>query len=141
MKVTDINQFKGDLKSQLQIWVENKIDGLFPAKPQIRGILKRGLNNYMYKIDDKIDKIVDNSLLFFGDEKGVLDTDTAFDTLIGMFKEMDINEYKLGMISVSVGKGEIVANIPHHPLLDMIVGELGKVTISAEDLLEIKSLL
>lgn len=141
MKVTDINQFKGDLKSQLQIWAENKIDGIFPAKPQVRGILKRGLNNYMYRIDDKIDKMIDNSLLFLGDEKGVIDTDTVFDTLIGMFKEMDIKEYKLGMIPVTIGKGEIVANIPHHPLLDMIVGDLGKVTISAEDLLEIKSLL
>ena len=45
------------------------------------------------------------------------------------------------MIPVTVGKGEIVATIPHNPLLDMIVGDLGKVTISAEDILEIKSLL
>lgn len=57
MKVTDINQFKGDLKTQLQIWAESKIDGIFPAKPQVRGILKKGLNNYMYRIDDKLDKI------------------------------------------------------------------------------------
>ena len=127
MKVTDINQFKGDLKTQLQIWAESKIDGIFPAKPQVRGILKKGLNNYMYRIDDKLDKMID--------------TDAVFDTFVGMFKEMDIKEYKLGMIPVTVGKGEIVANIPHHPLLDMIVGDLGKVTISAEDILEIKSLL
>ena len=59
MKVTDINQFKGDLKTQLQIWAESKIDGIFPTKPQVRGILKKGLNNYMYRIDDKLDKIID----------------------------------------------------------------------------------
>ncbi len=141
MKVTDINQFKGDLKTQLQIWAESKIDGIFPTKPQVRGILKKGLNNYMYRIDDKLDKMIDNSLLFLGDEKGMIDTDAVFDTFVGMFKEMDIKEYKLGMIPVTVGKGEIVATIPHNPLLDMIVGDLGKVTISAEDILEIKSLL
>ena len=70
MKVTDINQFKGDLKTQLQIWAESKIDGIFPTKPQVRGILKKGLNNYMYRLDDKLDKMIDNSLLFLGDEKG-----------------------------------------------------------------------
>ena len=140
MKATDINKFKGDLKTTLQEWSEYKIDELFPVRPQTKVILKRGLNNYLSKTDDKLNNIIDKSLLFITDENGTIDTDTAIDMFIDLFKEMDIQEYRLGMIPITIGKGEIVAEIPHHPLLDMVVGNLGKVKITSSDLLELKEL-
>lgn len=68
------------------------------------------------------------------------DTDVAIDMFVDMFKEMDIQEYKIGMIPITVGKGEIVAELPHNPLLDMVVGNLGKVKITSADFLELKEL-
>ena len=140
MKATDINEFKGDLKTTLQEWAEYKIDELFPARPQTKVMLKRGLNNYLSKADDKLNNMIDKSLLFIADENGTIDTDTAIDMFVDLFKEMDIQEYRIGMIPITVGKGEIVAEIPHNPLLDMVVGNLGKVKITSADLLELKEL-
>lgn len=140
MKATDINKFKGDLKAAIQEWVEYRIDELFPNKPQTKVLLKRGLNNYFSKADGKLNGMIDNSLLFITDENGTIDTDVAIDMFVDMFKEMDIQEYKIGMIPITVGKGEIVAELPHNPLLDMVVGNLGKVKITSADFLELKEL-
>lgn len=140
MKATDINKFKGDLKAAIQEWVEYRIDELFPNKPQTKVLLKRGLNNYLSKADGKLNGMIDNSLLFITDENGTIDTDVAIDMFVDMFKEMDIQEYKIGMIPITVGKGEIVAELPHNPLLDMVVGNLGKVKITSADFLELKEL-
>ena len=141
MKATDINKFKGDFKTAIQNWIEYRIDELFPAKPQTKVLLKRGLNNYISKADGKLNNIIDNSLLFIADENGSIDTDIAIDLFVDMFKEMDVQEYNIGMIPITVGKGEIVAELPHNPLLDMVVGNLGKVKITSADLLELKELL
>lgn len=140
MKATDINKFKGDLKAAIQEWVEYRIDELFPNKPQTKVLLKRGLNNYLSKADGKLNGMIDNSLLFITDENGTIDTDVAIDMFVDMFKEMDIQEYKIGMIPITVGKGEIMAELPHNPLLDMVVGNLGKVKITSADFLELKEL-
>lgn len=140
MKATDINKFKGDLKAAIQEWVEYRIDELFPTKPQTKVLLKRGLNNYLSKADGKLNSMIDNSLLFITDENGTIDTDVAIDMFVDMFKEMDIQEYKIGMIPITVGKGEIMAELPHNPLLDMVVGNLGKVKITSADFLELKEL-
>lgn len=140
MKATDINKFKGDFKTAIQEWVEYRIDELFPNKPQTKVLLKWGLNNYLSKADGKLNGMIDNSLLFITDENGTIDTDVAIDMFVDMFKEMDIQEYKIGMIPITVGKGEIVAELPHNPLLDMVVGNLGKVKITSADFLELKEL-
>ena len=140
MKATDINKFKGDFKTAIQEWVEYRIDELFPNKPQTKVLLKRGLNNYLSKADGKLNGMIDNSLLFITDENGTIDTDVAIDMFVDMFKEMDIQEYKIGMIPITVGKGEIVAELPHNPLLDIVVGNLGKVKITSADFLELKEL-
>ena len=140
MKATDINKFKGDFKTAIQEWVEYRIDELFPNKPQTKVLLKRGLNNYLSKADGKLNGMIDNSLLFITDENGTIDTDVAIDMFVDMFKEMDIQEYKIGMIPITVGKGEIMAELPHNPLLDMVVGNLGKVKITSADFLELKEL-
>lgn len=139
MKTTDINKFKGNMKSAIQKWVECRIDELFPTKPQTKMLLKRGLKNYLQKSDERLNRMIGQSLLFITDETGGIDTDTAINLLIGMFKEMEVQEYRIGIIPITVGKGEIVVEMPHHPLLDMLVGNLGKVRITSEDFLDMKA--
>lgn len=140
MTTSDITELRDGLKESVKKWAGEKIDALFPNKPQTRVILKRGLRNYLAKEDEKIDGMISGAMVFIGDENGEVNTDSAIDLLVSLFKEMDVSEYKLGFVSATVGKGEIALNLPHHPVLDMIVGDLGKVTIKADDILEIKSL-
>ena len=140
METSDVIKLKEGIKEALKKWTGSKIDALFPKKPQTRVILKRGLYNYLEKEDLKINSMVERIMLFVGDENGVINTDTAIDMLIDLFKEMDVQEYKIGIIPITVGKGEFVLTLPHNPLLDMLVGELGKVTIKAEDILEMKKM-
>lgn len=140
MKATDINELKGNVKSAIQAWSESKIDNLFPSKPKTRVLLKNGLENLMLKYDSDLNKMIDGGIVLVGKNDAV-DTDSAVELLVGVFEEMDIKEYSLGIIPISVGKGEIVAELPHNPLLDIVVGNLGKVKITSADLLELKELL
>lgn len=140
MKTNDIIRLKDGVKDAVINWADTKINDLFPSKPNTRVMLKRGLSNYIAREDDRISKMIGNVMLFLGDENGTIDTDTAIDLILDMFKEMDVREYHIGMIPVTAGKGEVILNLPHNPILDMFVGDLGKVTIKAEDILELKSM-
>ena len=84
MKVTDINKFKGDLKTAVQEWGENRIDELFPNSPSKKVFLKRGFTNWLSKKDGNLNKMIDNSLFFITDENGVVDTDSAIDMILSL---------------------------------------------------------
>lgn len=140
MKTTDLNELKGNIKTALQSWSDSKIEGLFPGKPKTKVVLKNGLNNLMQRYDEKLNKMIDGGIMFVGKD-GVVDTDIALDLLIGIFEEMDIQEYQFGLIPISVGKGEIIAKLPSNPILDAIVGNLGLLKITSEDIFEIKEIL
>lgn len=141
MKATDINKLKGDVKTSIQAWIESKVDDLFPTRLQTRIFLKRGFNNYLARADGKLNGVIDYAMLFLSDENGCIDTDVAIDMLVEMFKEMEVKNYRMGIIPISVGKGRVIAELPHNPLLDMIVGDLGKLTITADDVAELKNLI
>lgn len=139
----EINKFKGDLKTSIQSWVNGKIDDLCEGKPKMKAAsvyLKRGLNNYLNREDLKINRAVDNALLFITDENGAINTDVVIDDLVNMFKDMDKQEKKIGMFNLEYGQGEIKITIPHNPFLDMIFGDLGMIRITSDDLLELKEL-
>ena len=140
----EINKFKGNLKTSIQSWVEGKINALCEGKPKMKAAsvyLKRGLNNYLDREDLRINRAVDNALLFITDENGSIDTDVVVEDLVEMFKNMDKQEKKIGMFHLEYGQGEIKITIPDNPLMDMIFGNLGVVRITADDLLELKELL
>lgn len=137
MRIEDLNELKGNVKTAMQTWSEDKIDNLLPGKPNTRVVIKNGINNLLQKHDADLNNMIDGGIMLVG-KNGTVDTDTAMDLLVGIFKEMDVKNYSFGIIPVTVGKGEIVIGIPHNPILDMLVGDLGKVTITAEDLLELK---
>lgn len=58
-----------------------------------------------------------------------------------MFKEMDVNSAKIANFVVEYGNGAVAINIPHNVFLDMIFGDLGKITITADDIVELRDIL
>lgn len=141
MRTTDINEFKGRIKMAIIDWGESKIEALFPNKPQVRAIMKNGLNNMLNKIDNNINSYIDNIVLFVGDKDGNIDSDSIVDMAVSMFEEMEHSEFKAGMFGMRVGKGEFIVDLPHNIFLDMLVGNLGSVRFTSEDLKEFKNFL
>ena len=139
----EIGKLKCDLKTNLQQWMESKIDALCADRPRLKSVsvyLKRGLNNWLDREDMRINKMVDNSMLFITDENGNIDVDVVMEDLIRMFREMDTRETMIGVFPVEYGKGEVRITIPHNPMLDLVFGDLGSVRITADDIMEIKGL-
>lgn len=141
MKYTDICRFKGEVKSAVQTWCESKIDTLFPGKPKVKMFAKRALNNWMSREDEKLNRWIDNVLLFIGDEKGNVDSDTAMDMLMEVFKESEPARYDLRFAELTIGRGELVVELPSHPMLDLFVGKLGRVKFTCDDFMELKEML
>ena len=140
MKYTDIAQFKGECKTAIQQWGEEKIDALFPSKPQLRVLAKRGFDNLLTRYDQRMNSAIDTALLFIGDKNGTVDSDAAIDMLVSLFQEMDVQKYKFWGIDMSIGKGLITIDLPHHPVYDMLVGNLGQIKFNADDILELKDI-
>jgi hypothetical protein len=140
----DISRLKGDIKTALSQWGESKIDALSNAHPQLRPMsvyLRRGLSNYLDRIDDKVDSAVDMLLLFVADKNGNIDTDMLINDAVEMFKLSDVHQTNIGAFDVTYGAGEILLTMPHNPLLDIFFGNLGQIRLTAEDLLEMKNFL
>ena len=140
MKYTDIAKFKGECKSAIQQWGEEKIDALFPGKPQMRVMAKRGFDNLLTRYDQRMNTAIDTALLFVGDKNGTIDSDTAIDMLVSLFQEMDVHKYSAWGIDMCVGKGAITIDLPHQPMIALFVGNLGQIKFTAEDLLELKDM-
>lgn len=141
MRIEDVNQFKGELKSAFQQWGESKIDELFAERAAARTFMKNGLNNMLNRFDGKINSYVDTFFLFVADESGRVDSDTMIDSLAGLFKEMKEHKYPMGMVDVTVGNGQLVIDLPHNIFLEMLVGDLGKVKFTTEDIKDFKNYL
>ena len=140
MKYNDIALFKGKLKTNIQKWAEGKIDQLFPSKPQIRVFAKRGLDNLLSRHDARINKAIDTALIFIGNKDGSIDSDTAIETLAALFNEMDVRKYDIAGIGVNIGEGAVNIDFPHHFIYDMLIGNLGQIKITTEDILELKEM-
>lgn len=140
----ETTRLTGDLKNAVRKWACGKIDELSASRPRLKAAsvyLKRGLNNWMEREDKRINSMVDGLTMFVADKDGNIDTDMLIDDAVTMFKEMDIAHTDMGIFGVDYGKGAVTINIPHNVFLDIVFGDLGKITITAEDLLEIKSLM
>ena len=140
----DINLLKGDIKTALMQWSESKLNSLCMAHPQLKPMsvyLRRGLTNYIDRIDDKVDSAVDMLLLFVADKNGNIDTDMLINDAVEMFKLTDVHEAKIGIFDLTYGAGEVVLSLPHNPVLDIFVGDLGVIKLTADDLLELRNYL
>lgn len=139
----EMGKLKIDLLDNIQEWANYKIDALVTSRPKLKlasTYLKRGVRNWVAKETGRINNTIDNILLFVADENGNVNTDVLINDLVEMFKAMDVQNVKMGVFDIEYGKGEVKINIPHNPILDMLMGDLGQVKITTEDILEIKEL-
>lgn len=139
MKATDINQFKGDLKTAIQSWGNSKIDELFKNSIS-RTFAKNGLNNMLNRYDASMNKGIDMLWMFIADENGVVDSDVLVDNVIAMLKEMDLKEYNIMGLNMTIGKGEVAIEMPKNIFFDMLVG-CSKIRFTSNDINEFKNLL
>lgn len=139
MKATDINQFKGELKTAIQSWGNSKIDELFKNSIS-RTFAKNGLNNMLNRYDASMNKGIDMLWMFIADENGVVDSDVLVDNVIAMLKEMDLKEYNIMGLNMTIGKGEVAIEMPKNIFFDMLVG-CSKIRFTSNDINEFKNLL
>ncbi len=140
MKTADINRFKGQVKDALLAWAGAQIDQMLPDRVAARVMLKNAAGNLIARFDAKIDAGIDALFLMLGDRDGRIDTDTVVDTLCNLLSEMPPTDYALGPIGATVGKGEIVAQIPGGLFSDMVIGNLGGFRVTTSDIQEFKNL-
>lgn len=142
MKADDLIKFKGEIKTAMQQWGEAKIDELFPGKAAAKIFMKNGLNNLMARHDQKLNEYIDYFFMFVADEKGTIDSDVMVDTVAGMFREIEPEQqYSLGLVDITIGKGELGVHLPDNMFLNMLVGKRGVVKFTADDILDFKNLL
>lgn len=142
MKTEDLNKFKGEIKTAMQDWAEAKIDELFPGKAAAKQFMKNGLNNLMNRYDQQMNGYIDNFFMFVSNEKGEIDSDVMVDTIAGIFKEIDpVQQYHLGMVDLTIGKGELGIHLPDNMFLNMLVGSKGVIKFTTDDILDFKNLL
>ena len=140
----EVGKMKTDISHALQQWSSNKIDALVNAHPQLKPMsvyLRRGVSNYLQRIEGQIDSAVDMLTLFAADDAGNIDAGTLIGDAVEMFKLTDVHEAKVGIFDLTYGAGEVVLSLPHNPILDIFVGDLGLVKLTADDLLELRNYL
>lgn len=140
----EFEKFSADIKKSVKMWGEKKIDELCAKHPRMQAAsvyLKRGLSNWLDREEAQVDDMVSTLALFAADKEGKIDIGSFVDDAVSVFREMDVNYTKFGAFGIEYGKGAVTINIPRNVLLDMIFGDLGQIKITAEDLLEIKSLI
>ena len=139
----ELGKLKNDLLVNMEEWATYKIDTLVECKPNLKvasTYLKRGVRNWIARENCRIDKMVDNVALFIADEHGNINTDVIIDDFLEMFNVMDVQKANMGIFDIEYGKGEIKINIPHNPVIDLFMGDLGQIKITCDDILEIKDL-
>lgn len=141
MKVSDINAFKGQLKDAALNWASSLIDQMLPNKVTARTLFKNAIGNALARFDGKVNEMVDVAFVMFGDAEGVIDTDSTIDLLCNMLKEMPQKEYSFGVVGLKAGNGEIRIEFPHNIFSDLLVGDLGGVKFSTDDIKELKNYL
>ena len=140
----DISRLKGDIKTALMQWSEGKLNALCMSHPQLKPMsvyLRRGVSNYLQRIEGQIDSAVDMLTLFAADDAGNIDAGTLIGDAVEMFKLSDVHETKVGIFDLTYGAGEVVLSLPRNPVLDIFVGDLGVIKLTADDLLELRNYL
>ena len=141
MRVSDVNAFKGQFKDAALNWAGSLIDQMLPNKVTARTLFKNAIGNALSRFDGKVNELVDVAFVMFGDAEGVIDTDSTIDMLCNMLKEMPQKEYSFGMVGLKAGNGEILIEFPHNIFSDLLVGDLGGVKFSTDDIKELKNYL
>jgi hypothetical protein len=141
MRASDVNAFKGKFKDAILNWVGSLVDQMLPNKVATRPLFKNAIGNVLARLDGKINQMVDTAFVMFGDAEGVIDTDSTIDLLCDMLKEMPQKDYPLGIASLKVGRGEVLIQFPHNIFSDLLIGDVGGVKFTTEDIKQLKNYL
>lgn len=140
----NITELKKKLLDSADFWVEQRIDDLVERNPRMSVAsvyLKRGARNWLSKERDTISKAMDGVSLFIADGDGNVNTDTLFEDLLSLFTAMEEMPYDYGMVSGTIGKGKIRIDIPDNILTNILFGNSDAVTITSDDIKELKELI
>ena len=140
----NITELKKKLLDSADFWVEQRIDDLVERNPRMSVAsvyLKRGARNWLSKERDTISKAMDGVSLFIADGDGNVNTDTLFEDLLSLFTGMEEMPYDYGMVSGTIGKGKIRIDIPDNILTNILFGNSDAVTITSDDIKELKELI
>ncbi len=140
----NITELKKKLLDSADFWVEQRIDELIERNPRMSVAsvyLKRGARNWLSRERDTISKAMDGLSLFIADGDGNVNTDTLFEDLLSLFTAMEEMPYDYGMVSGTIGKGKIRIDIPDNILTNILFGNNDAVTITSDDIKELKELI
>lgn len=137
-------ELKDKLTDGLQRWADGRIDQFVKENPKIAPVgkyLKRGISNMIIKEDARMEKAVDNLMVFIADENGNYDMNTLFDDIMSMFKMMPESPFDLTLIHGTVGNGIIRVMLPDNPVASLLLGNMGAIKITEDDFRELKAVL
>lgn len=139
-------ELKARLRDVVPGWVENRMDALLRANPQINPVaaqyLRKGITNATARQTDRIGELVDNLFLFIGDKDGEVDISTLLDDLVSMVK--GCKETALldsGLLSVKAGGGNLLKVETRNPFVTFLTGGTTALRVDDGDVRELKELL
>lgn len=133
----DMQALADDMATALREWGKGRIRALVDSRPGLAAVspyMERGVDNWVARERGRIGDMVGNAAMFIADGDGNINADTVMEDLLGMFRNMPRRQAAIGVFEVEYGKGEVCVTIPHDPLLDIILGDLGQVRLTADDL-------
>lgn len=143
----ELNQKAVELKNKVvdsvEEWGTMLIDTYVSENQKLKPFsvyLKRGLHNSLARYDDKIQEMIDNTMLFIGDENGEYELGRVFDDALEMFNDMDEMDVALGPVDATIGRGAIRIHIPRNAFTAVIFGDTGAIKITGEDIKELRDL-
>jgi hypothetical protein len=132
------------LADAMEDWALDIVDGMMTGSPQMlmAGVyVKNGIRNYRKKKETEIQEMIDNALLFIANDKGEVDADKVMSDLLSVIKDMDKTPFDWGIVSGSLGKGELRFDIPSNWFMRTIFGDNGSVVITEDDFKKLTKLL
>lgn len=132
-----VEEIKGKLHPVITEWLESRVAMLRQSNPNIDPIranyINKYLRNFVTKSADKIDGMVDNLIMFAGDENGNIDVDTLLDDAISIIKSGKPSVVGWGPVSVRMGGGTILRMEIDNPIMSFVFGGTTAINIGDAD--------
>lgn len=136
---SDIAAFKGNLKTAVQMWSNDIVDGLL-SSPVRRRNIKRYIENWLDFQDERINKFIDNVVLVGLDKDGNINQDLIIDEAAALFKEFDYHTVMWGC-NIDISNGKAVVILPDNMFSYLLFGNKSGFSFSEQDILKLKDYL
>lgn len=136
---SDIADFKGNLKTAVQMWSSDLVDELF-VSPVRRRNVKRFISNWLDFQDERINKWLDNVVLVGLDKDGNINSDLIVEEAAALFKELDYHTTLWGC-NIDISSGKTVVSLPDNMMTYLLFGNKSGFSFSEQDILKLKDYL